>query len=121
MSSKENKDRKPDVRKLERQILRAMRAEGWLAPETVPEVLETEKTLADDQIEVSDASFERVRALLQSTATPKVIQLSKPKAEPMDLSENLARAAREGGTVSQEIEERMRRDRDAAEAKNGDN
>ena len=113
MSSKENKDRKPDVRKLERQIFRAMRAEGWLAPETVPEVQETERTLAGDLMDVSDASFERARALLQSTAAPKIIQLSKPKARLMDSSENLARAAREGGTVSPDTEERMRRDRDA--------
>jgi len=120
MSSKENKDRKPDVRKLEHQILRAMRAEGWLAPETVPEVLEAEKALAENQMDVSEASFEQARALLRAADTARVIPLSKPKAVRMDLSENLARAAREGGVISPEIEERMRRDRDAAEAKNGD-
>jgi hypothetical protein len=120
MSKKENKGTKLDGGKLESDIYRAMRAEGWLAPETIPEVLAAEKTLEDEQINISDASFERLRERLRRSGTGQLIQLRNPSLAPSDISDNLARAARDGGDVSPEVELRMKKDRDAAEAENGD-
>lgn len=120
MSKKENKGTKLDGGRLEREIYRAMRAEGWLAPETIPEVLAAEKSLEVEQINVSDASFERLRARLRRSGTGQLIQLKSPSFAASDFSDNLARAARDGGDVSPEVELRMKKDRDAAEAEKGD-
>lgn len=120
MSKKENKGTKLDGRRLERDIYRSMRAEGWLAPETIPEVLSAERSVEEGQINVSDASFERLRARLRRSGTAQPIHLKNSELAPFDFSDNLARAAREGGDVSPEVELRMKKDRDAAEAEKGD-
>lgn len=120
MSKKENKGTKLGGGRLEREIYRAMRAEGWLAPETTPEVLSVEKSLEEKHLKVSDASFERLRARLKRSETAQLIELKAPEIAPSDFSDNLARAAREGGHVSSEVELRMKKDRDAAEAEKGD-
>jgi hypothetical protein len=105
---------KPNHDALEREVLLAMRAERWLAPETEAEVFEAEKQLASEQITVP-TSFDHPRELLHCVRIPRVRQLP-PKVENTEETENLARAARDGGTISSEVEERMKRDRDAAEA-----
>jgi hypothetical protein len=120
MSKKENAETKLDDGTLEREIYRAMRAEGWLAPETIPEVLAAEKSLENHQVDVSDTSFERLRARLRRSGTGQLVQMKAPRTVPSDFSANLARAAREGGELSPEIELAMKRDRDAAELEKGD-
>jgi len=120
MSKNGNTETKLEGGRLEREIYRAMRAEGWLASETVPEVLAAEKSLENDEVNVSDTSFERLRARLRRSGTGQLVQMKAPRTGPSDFSANLARAAREGGELSPEIELTMKQDRDAAELEKGD-
>lgn len=101
---------------LESEILRAMRAEGWLVPETAEEVLEAERALSCNETHQVSRSIPP-RELLSSSGKVRVIRSERHVMPGLEVSENLARAAREGGELSSEIEERMKRDRDAAEAK----
>lgn len=116
MAKPKGKGRKPDRSALEREVLRAMREEGWLAPETEAEVLEAETKLAVEQIEMP-APPEHPRELLHRPVRIRTIHHPHPESESTEMAENLARAAREGGKLSPETEQRMKKDRDAAEAK----
>lgn len=115
MAKSKGKGEKPDGSALDREVLQAMREEGWLAPETEVEVLEAEAELATQQAQIPPP-LEHPRELLHHVAKISPIPHSQP--ETTEASENLARAAREGGKLSPEIEQRMKNDRDAAEAKN---
>jgi hypothetical protein len=115
MSKSKSKRGRTDPGMLEKQVLLAMRVKGWLAPETEAEVLEAEKTLAAERITMP-TSFDHPRELLIRTSRFRTIRSSQQKMANAQTTENLARAAREGGTISPEVEERMKRDRDAAEA-----
>jgi len=93
-----------------------MREEGWLAPETEAEVLQTEPKLASETITMP-TSFNHPRELLHRNIEIRTAQsTTTPKSS--EVEENLARAAREGGKISPEVEQRMKRDRDAAESGN---
>lgn len=116
MAKSKDKRDKQDRRVLEREVLRAMRVEGWLAPETETEVLEAETKLAAERVTMP-TSFDHPRELLRRADRVRAIHCSQAKVEIAQASENLARAAREGGAISPAVEERMKRDRDAAEAK----
>jgi len=119
MATNKKKGMKLEGISLDREVLQAMRAEGWLVPEAVQEVLEAERTLADAGIS-RNSSVERPRDLLRTANKVRSIRPSHPVTSSSGISDNLARAAREGGEISSEVEERMRRDRDAAEADKGD-
>jgi hypothetical protein len=118
MAKSKNKGDKANRSLLERELLLAIRAEGWLAPETEQEVLEAEKTLAAERITMP-TSLDHPRGLLYRADGARTIHLPQPKIESAEETENLARAAREGGKISPEVEERMKKDRDAAEGKSG--
>jgi hypothetical protein len=110
------KGKKPDSSVLEREIIHAMHDEDWLAPETEEAVKRAEAQLTGEKISIP-TSFEHPRALLQRSGKIRVIRRSDRSAESDEAREDLARAAREGGTISPEIEERMKMDRDRAENK----
>lgn len=115
MPKSEDKRRKLDGSVLEREILHAMHDEDWLAPETEDAVKRAEASLAAETITIP-ASFERPRDMLQHSGKIRIIRRSE-RSEQSETREDLARAAREGGAVSPEIEERMKKDRDHAESK----
>jgi len=116
MAQHKGKKTKPDRSTLEREVMRAMRGEGWLAPETEEEVLETEGKLASERITMP-TSLDHPRELLHRPIEIRTAQ-SKLAPKSSEVEENLARAAREGGKISPEVEQRMKRDRDAAESGN---
>jgi hypothetical protein len=118
MAKSKNKGDKANRSMLERELLLAIRAEGWLAPETEQEVLEAEKKLATERI-MMPTSLDHPRGLLYRGGGARPIHFPQPKIESAQETESLARAAREGGTISSEVEERMKKDRDAAERKSG--
>lgn len=109
---KKSENRKAEV--LEQATHKAIRDEGWLLPELEHEVAESEAATAEESIE-----------LPQSLADPLAVldrDLSQRRRPPREhapdqgYQEELRRAARAGtGTISHEVEERMRRDRRAAE------
>lgn len=115
MPKSENKRSKPDNSALEREILQAMHDDDWLAPETEEAVKRAEAQLAEEKIAIP-TSFERPRDLLRGSGKIRVIRRSKLNDQ-SETREDLARAAREGGTISPEIEQRMKTDRDRAESK----
>ena len=115
MPKSEDKQRKPDSRAFEREILHAMHDEDWLAPETEDAVTRAETRLAEERVSIP-TSFERPRDLLRHRGNIRIIGRTE-RNEQNEAREDLARAAREGGKISPEIEERMKADRDHAESK----
>jgi hypothetical protein len=115
MPKSEDKRSKLDSRALEREILRAMHDEDWLAPETEAAVTRAEARLAGEKLTIP-TSFESPHDLLRHSAKIRIIRRSE-RNEQNEACEDLARAAREGGTISPDIEKRMKADRDHAESK----
>lgn len=110
MSRKRKND---DPLATEQDVQAALVAMGWAPPGAEQEVDTVEAELRENPVELpaeladADAVFNRPAP----EADPTVLRL--PDAP--DIDATLARAAREGGTVTPEIEELMRRDREAAE------
>jgi hypothetical protein len=111
-----HKGKKPDSCALDREILHAMHDENWLAPETEEAVKRAEARLEGEKITIP-TSFEHPRDLLRHGGKIRIIRRSDRNAQSDEAREDLARAAREGGTITPEIEERMKADRDRAESK----
>ncbi len=98
---------------LEREVHDALKRLGWVIPQS------------EDQVRAAEAEQAgRGAPLPASIADPAKVLGRRPGGAELKLSvfqpgpadqENLARAAREGGKIPPEIEERMRRDRQAAE------
>ena len=116
MAKSGHKGKKPDSCALDREILHAMHDEDWLAPETEEAVKRAEARLAGEKITVP-TSFEHPRDLLRRSGKIRIIRRSDRNSQSDEAREDLARAARQGGTMSPEIEERMKADRDRAENK----
>ena len=110
-------NRKPDERDqndddLERLAYEAMQSLGWLIPQTAEDVARAEKALADEPIALPEG-LKNPYAILD---TPPKERTSLPcSAGENDAAEQLARVAREGGTIAPKVEERMRQDREQAE------
>jgi len=114
-------DRKPDNRDpdgsddLEREVDEAMTSLGWKVPQTEDEVLRAEAELAEnpaplpDELTDPEQVFDRAPGQVETGAEPLLFPTDQ------DIEADLARAARDGGPIPPEIEEVLRRDREAAE------
>lgn len=111
-----NRSRSQLDESLDAQIWQAMLSLGWIEP------------LDDASLKQIEAEFEQALAsgelsLPKTLESPDAIfaklQARKDAATSLDtaIQEQMARAAREGGTIPPDIEEKMRRDRKEAEAK----
>jgi hypothetical protein len=102
-------------RELADDVYDALHSLGWIVPQTEADVLRAETELAeappDLPVELQDA-----QAVLEGSR-PRGGAAPRPLAFPpnADVDSTLARAAREGGRICPEVEEAMRRDRQAAE------
>jgi hypothetical protein len=94
----------------------ALRAQGFLIPVSEAEVEQVELEMARDDVEMP--------AVLQDPhflehAVERHAEAFKPNVDVVGgfdgAAENLARAAREGGTISPEVDAQMQRDRERAE------
>ena len=98
----------------------AMKSLGWIVPECERDVRHAAETLSvaaeglPQALSDAGAVFDGKAA--DGGAPPHPVA----PASDMRVDEHLARAAREGGTISPEIEARMRRDRQAAEKRQDD-
>jgi len=93
----------------------ALRSLGWIAPQCDEDVRRAEQEAGARPVELPEA-LQDARAVLRgdrSADEPRARTLPLPGDPGIDST--LARAAREGGHVPPEIEEAMRRDRQAAE------
>ncbi len=106
----------PNGVNLERQVYEAMRSLGWIIPTTEEDVERAEALLSKEIIELPEDLRDpyAIPASMDSDCPPSDHNPSTGDAE---VEENLARAAREGGVIRPEIEQRMRQDRQAAEQK----
>ena len=103
--------------------LEAMQQTGWIPPTDVNAVAETEEWLSEAGLPFPAELLQRGDSLMPDAPDASVpVRIRLWQSASMDAT--LARAAREGGTLSLEVEKTMRRDREAAEAQiepqNGD-
>ncbi len=120
MSTDRPSDQRPDIDDdIEREIAKAMQSLGWIVPQSEDDVLRAEAELAE---------YGGSAGLPEALIDPKAVFDHTPGHAPsgpelfqfpvdQEIEENLARAAREGGPIPPEIEEILRRDREAAERK----
>jgi len=102
-------------RNLEDAVHAALKDHGWVLPTTPEEVADAERHLweiAPSPGEAEPPTFEEVARPGGKPPRPFLADVG----DCLGIEETLARAAREGGEISPEIEEAMRRDRGAAEA-----
>lgn len=98
------------------QVASALRSMGWLLPVREHEVADAEAELAASPVALPP-SLQDPAAVLSPIARAGAVEptvLEFPGSPAVDAT--LSRAAREGGRLTPDIEERMRRDRQAAEA-----
>jgi hypothetical protein len=101
--------------KVERALYDALRCSGWLIPQTVEDVRRAEAELAAHHV-ILPSSLRDPAAVFDGGASSPQEDFTIPLVSDVNAEEYLARAAREGGDIPAEIEERMRLDRDAAES-----
>ena len=99
-------------RALECDVHEALKAMGWLMPESEAEVQPAEAEVPERAAPLPAALLDPDKVFTGRSGAAAPLQ-----ALPLDTvaDEHLARAARAGGPIPPEIEERMRRDRQAAE------
>lgn len=99
----------------ERDLHDAMRALGWVVPECDADVARAEDALSADPVALPEA-LQDARAVFEGRSDPsRAAPARLPLSGSRYIDATLARAAREGGTITPEVEQTMRRDREAAE------
>ena len=118
MSIKKNnsKDEFENTKDLERKIYATLRSKGLIIPITAQEVLDAEAMMKGNMIELPE-ELRDPEVILNRSKQKLSIKFSPLSSSNKEMEENLARAAREDGNISPEIEERMRKDREVAEKK----
>jgi len=102
-------------------VYAAMKSLGWIVPQCERDVRGAEKELPATAEALPEALREAGAVFDGKVADDGTVGLNPatPTAD-TGVDENLARAAREGGTIGPAIEARMRRDREAAERRRDD-
>jgi hypothetical protein len=93
-------------------ICEALLLKGWIVPQTAEEVLRVQDEFPDDREVLPEALRDAYAVLNRESAGPSAIA---PLTAEDESVETMARAARLGGKISSEIEERMSHDRKRAE------
>ncbi|HUU59057.1 MAG TPA: hypothetical protein VMZ50_05905 [Phycisphaerae bacterium] len=116
--SRNRKPRNPqadDDEALAADVHEAMKLMGWTVPESEDDVRRAEQELPASAAPLPGALADP-KAVFDGKAACGFADLKTPSFPPDAAGEDhLARAAREGGPIPPEIEERMRRDREQAE------
>lgn len=119
---RKSKERQDDVsERILRDLHETFKAMGWTIPESQGDIRQAETELSKSHIALPEALsdvkavFERGLGRANTDLRPLAFL---PNTE---ITENLARAARQGGKIPPHIEERMSRDRSAAERKPDEN
>lgn len=103
-----------NAEELEAEVFDAIRALGWAIPENEEEVKRAEAELAQEPVDVPDA-LRNADAVWNRVGHQEAGRQPSAFACNRVVLENLARAAREGGALTPEVEAQMRRDREQAE------
>src|SRR5262245_23316738 len=99
---------------LERQVYDAMRSLGFIVPTTEADVERAELLLAEQPVALP-AELRNASQAIEALGCECPASKAELGPATKDVELNLARAAREGGAICPEIEQRMRRDRRDAE------
>lgn len=102
---------------LELQVYEAFLARGWIIPQTEADVSRAEAQMAGKECEELPLSLRDPYELLRRTSDTGAKVVSLQPTEDDETPELLARAARAGKDIPNDIEERMRQDRETAEKK----
>jgi len=97
------------------EVREALALMGWVAPQREEEVARAEEELAEHPAGLPEELRDAAAAFEREDDGGEVILGPLPSSASAYLDATLARAAREGGEITAEIEERMRRDREKAE------
>ena len=117
MSRKRQNPREAE-RRFECTLHEGIRSLGWLLPETEDEVRAADEEDDGDSLELPPELRDPFAALTRDYSIRPRRRQAEPPMVDRTYRQELRRAAREGtGQITAEIEERMRRDRLAAEAK----
>ena len=100
---------------LEARVHEALRADGLMVPRTEDEVRRAEAELARDPVELPEALKEPPEIGAPADAGGGHALEPTRLRGPARIYDDMARAAREGRSIPAEIEEVLRRDREAAE------
>lgn len=99
---------------LDRKLYNAMCSLGWLT-KLDEEILKEDEHQFEQSGHVLPAELSDPGLIIQKIRQREIAAKEKMASVNQSIAENLARAAREGGKISPEIEERMKRDREATE------
>ena len=116
MSGHRKQDERDDA--LSRDVYETLKADGRIVPQTEADVADAEAIMSETSAELPP-ELRDVKTVFQGPAAdsgPKVIGLPGETEDDAPLR----RAAREGGHLSPEIEDRMRQDRLKAQQDQGD-
>src|SRR5262245_19402847 len=102
---------------VEQLIYDAMQSLGWLIAQTPEDVARAEEALAEEAVELPDSLRDPYAVL---DAPPKERAARRRPLPENDAADQLARVAREGGTIPPEVEAQMRKDRERAERERDD-
>jgi len=103
---------------IERKVFRTLARLGWGIPLSEEEVAKAEGELEKSPVDIP-IGLEDPSRLLKKIDSNQLVTKSLGHTDPGTV-DNLARAAREGGEIPPDVEERMKHDRDLAESKNRD-
>jgi len=95
-------------------VRRAMVEKGMLPPMTEEEVEIVEKLFPPEPNKVEFAPFDEIWKRFENGGQDRISNERRSRRE-TEATENLARAAREGGEITDEIRSKMERDRQADE------
>lgn len=112
MSNKEHKI-EPEF---DKDVYTFLQAAGWLFPETPWEVEKIEKELEHNRVTLPGSISDATKAynLMQRSLNTDLLKIHSTNSTNEDIRINLAHAAREGGDISEDLAERMRKDRKKA-------
>lgn len=102
----------PDDASFEKGWLKALRRFGFVFPTTREELESFEKELAKEKVELPSHLQDPFEVLRRGES---VSLNSMGDYSNKSIEENLARAAREGGEIPDDVAERMKKDRSSAE------
>lgn len=110
-----SKRHKQDDERIGGDVREALSLLGWVVPRREQDVALAEEALTARRVALPEELRDAAAVFEREDDGGEVVLGPLPSSASAYLDATLARAAREGGKISPEIEERMRRDREAAE------
>ena len=107
--------RKQDDEEMGGEVREALSLLGWVLPQREEDVAFAERDLAEHPVALPGELGDAAAVFEREDDEGEVVLGPLPSSADAYLDATLARAAREGSEITAEIEERMRRDREAAE------